>query len=312
MSLRFTVLASGSAGNASLLEADGFGLLIDAGLGPRQLAGRLAAVGASWRRVHAVLLTHTHTDHWKERTLAHLRGLNIPFYCHPGHHDTLLASSFAFPKLQDGNLARTYEADQDFALTPTLHCRALTLRHDGGATFGFRFDGAADSYGQPWSLAYLADLGSWTADLADALADVDLLALEFNHDLDLEYNSGRARCLIDRVVGDDGHLSNLQAAALLQEVLRRSGSGRPQHVVQLHLSRDCNRPHLAAAAARAVLADSAHAVGLHTACQHQPGPSLDLGVLPVKKSPTGRTPRLKSDKSRPSCAAHPWLPGFTE
>jgi glyoxylase-like metal-dependent hydrolase (beta-lactamase superfamily II) len=62
MPLRFTVLASGSGGNASLLEADGFGLLLDAGLGPRQLAGRLAAVGASWQQVHAVLLTHTHSD----------------------------------------------------------------------------------------------------------------------------------------------------------------------------------------------------------------------------------------------------------
>ena len=44
MPLRFTVLASGSAGNASLLQIDGFGLLVDAGLGPRTLAGRLAAV----------------------------------------------------------------------------------------------------------------------------------------------------------------------------------------------------------------------------------------------------------------------------
>src|SRR5262245_25334810 len=49
MALRFTVLASGSAGNASLVESDGFGLLLDAGLGPRQLAARLAAAGSSWQ-----------------------------------------------------------------------------------------------------------------------------------------------------------------------------------------------------------------------------------------------------------------------
>ena len=47
---RFTVLASGSSGNASLLEADGFGLLIDIGLGPRQLTARMAASGRSWWR----------------------------------------------------------------------------------------------------------------------------------------------------------------------------------------------------------------------------------------------------------------------
>src|SRR5262249_360813 len=48
MAFRFSILASGSSGNAAFLESDGFGLLIDAGLGPRQLASRLAAVGASW------------------------------------------------------------------------------------------------------------------------------------------------------------------------------------------------------------------------------------------------------------------------
>ena len=45
MTARFTVLASGSGGNATLLEVDGFGLLIDCGLHPRFLTARLAAVG---------------------------------------------------------------------------------------------------------------------------------------------------------------------------------------------------------------------------------------------------------------------------
>src|SRR5437773_3419097 len=88
MALRFSVLASGSSGNASLLEADGFGVLLDAGLGPRQLAARLAAVGRSWRHVHAVILTHTHSDHWKDRTFAHLHRHGIPLYCHDDHHAT--------------------------------------------------------------------------------------------------------------------------------------------------------------------------------------------------------------------------------
>ena len=70
MSLRFTVLASGSSGNASLIEADGFGLLLDAGLGPRILGGRLRQIGLSWSHVHAALLTHTHSDHWSDRTFA--------------------------------------------------------------------------------------------------------------------------------------------------------------------------------------------------------------------------------------------------
>src|SRR5947209_2939530 len=113
MPLQFTVLASGSGGNASLLDADGFGVLLDVGLGPRQLAARLASVGASWKNVHAVLLTHTHGDHWTEATLNHLLKHNIPLYCHPEHHAVLQTYCLAFPKLCAAGQVRDYAVDED-------------------------------------------------------------------------------------------------------------------------------------------------------------------------------------------------------
>src|SRR5262249_11566027 len=116
MGLRFTVLASGSAGNASLLEADGFGLLLDAGLGPRTLAGRLASAGASWQAVHAVLLTHTHSDHWNDRTLAYLARHRIPVYCHADHHASLETYAPGFAALREAGLVQGYEANSDLAL----------------------------------------------------------------------------------------------------------------------------------------------------------------------------------------------------
>src|SRR5438874_2355413 len=84
-------LASGSAGNASLVEADDFGLLLDAGLGPRVLASRLADAGASWSSVHAVVITHTHSDHWDDATLTQLWKRRIPLHCHASHRPSLLA-----------------------------------------------------------------------------------------------------------------------------------------------------------------------------------------------------------------------------
>ena len=100
MPLQFTVLASGSGGNASLLYADGFGVLLDVGLGPRQLAARLGSVGITWKNIRAVLLTHTHTDHWSETTLAYLLKHKIPLYCHPEHHAILQTYCPAFPDLR--------------------------------------------------------------------------------------------------------------------------------------------------------------------------------------------------------------------
>jgi phosphoribosyl 1,2-cyclic phosphodiesterase len=308
MALRFTVLASGSGGNASLVQTENFGVLIDAGLGPRQLAARLKAAGLSWSLVQAVLLTHTHSDHWKDRTLAHLTRRQIPLYCHPDHHPPLLTYSPAFAGLLSAGLVRPFEAGQDLALAPGLRCRPLPIRHDGGATFGFRLEGSPDLFGRPVALGYVADLGSWDEDLVGHLADVDLLAVEFNHDVDLEYASGRTPHLIARVLGDEGHLSNEQAAALVQAVLRRSPAGRLQHLVQLHLSRDCNRPALAQKAARAALAGLSTAARVHTAHQDVPTPALHVGVPPAAARPARgvRAPR------RAHGPGQKWLPGLEE
>jgi phosphoribosyl 1,2-cyclic phosphodiesterase len=308
MPMRFTSLASGSSGNSSLLESDGFGVLIDTGLGPRQLNARLASFGASWRHVHAVLLTHTHSDHWNDRTLAHLRRQHIPFYCHAEHHGQLELLSGAFGHLRDAGLVRPYEIDQEFLMSPSLRCRPFPLRHDGGVACGFRFQGPTDLFGDPCSLAYAADLGSWHSELARLLSDVEVLALEFNHDVVMEQNSGRSPHLIARVLGDEGHLSNEQAAALLQESLSHSPNGRLQHLVLLHLSRHCNKPSLAQDAARQVLRHSHPHVTIHTAQQDCTGLPIVLGNgvhgRPIKANSSPRR------GSREANSPHPWLPGW--
>jgi phosphoribosyl 1,2-cyclic phosphodiesterase len=306
MPLRFSMLASGSSGNACLIEADGFGVLVDAGLGPRQLAGRLAAVDASWHHVHAVLLTHTHGDHWKDRTLAQLRRLGVPLYCHAHHHVSLRGASSAFAALRAANLVRCYELGEVLELSPALRCYPLPVWHDDATTCGFRFEASPDLFGHTATLGYVADLGCWQPALADVLADVDVLALEFNHDVVLEETSGRSLSLVMRVLGDRGHLSNAQAADLLREVLKRSQPGRVKHLVQLHLSRQCNRPAMAVDAARVVLSELGVELAVHTAQQDEVGPSLLVGDGAWK--PRRRAWRRRS--VRPALDMQPLLPGF--
>lgn len=307
MTLRFTVLVSGSAGNASLIETDGFGVLLDSGIGPRTLASRLASVGASWQSIHAFLLTHTHTDHWNDRTFAHLNKRNIPVYCHRDHHEELLTYSPSFTALRAAGLVRDYTAHVDLILSSSLRCRPLALRHDCGATFGFRFESMSDLFGPTAALGYLADLGCWNDDLLEHLLEVDLLALEFNHDVELEYRSGRHPRLIARVLGDDGHLSNEQAAKLLHELLRRSVPCRLRHIVQLHLSRECNRPALAMAAAQAVLRGQGKSITVHTAKQGEPMPTLHLEA----KALSGKMAASRSRRAIKSRAeAQSLIPGL--
>ena len=67
--LRFSSLASGSSGNATLIEAlsaDGARptrLLVDCGLGPRRLLHALAERGVLPGELDAVFVTHEHSDH---------------------------------------------------------------------------------------------------------------------------------------------------------------------------------------------------------------------------------------------------------
>ena len=80
--------------------------------------------------------------------------------------------------------------------------------------------------------------------------------------------------------------------------------------MQLHLSRDCNRPDLAQAAARALGGDAAD-VAVHTADQHSPGATLHLTPWP----PAGFRPRRA--RRKPTPAADPrftqgWLPGLLD
>jgi hypothetical protein len=280
----FTVLASGSAGNSSLLEANGFGLLIDIGLGPRQLARRLIAAGRSWGDVNAALLTHTHSDHWNVRTLRALLAKRIPLYCHREHLGELRTESpeWILRHLSEAGLLRAYDQDE-FACSGAIRCRPLALRHDSGPTFGFRFSGTGDTDESAWSVGYAADLGSWDDRLVEALCDVDLLALEFNHDVQMQLTSGRHPLLIQRVLGDDGHLSNQQAADLLHELLRRSIRGSMQRLVQLHLSRQCNRPSLALAAAQTIVERLGVELSIHAATQDAPSPTFNCGRATVER-----------------------------
>ncbi len=300
-SVHFAVLASGSQGNATLIQAGGAGVLLDVGIGPRSLAQRLASVGSSWEQIGVALLTHTHGDHIDNATLLAMARRQVPLYCHEGHRDGLSANP-GFRKLEEAALVRCY-GERPF-LTPTgLRVEPVPLWHDSGPTFGFRIEAKAGRSARPVALGYLADTGRWSDPMVEALADVDLLGVEFNHDVEMQRRSGRPPALIARVLGDRGHLSNAQGAEFVTAVLTRSQPGTIRHLVLLHLSHQCNLPHLALAVARTAIRGTGRRVTLHAALQAAAHPNLWLAPA-RRRAAVRQTPQ--ASVPRPGSRSGPW------
>ena len=282
MPIQFSVLASGSRGNTTLVRAGHSGVLIDFGLIPSALESRLEGVGSGWNQVSAALLTHTHGDHVNPLTLRWFAGQKVMLYCHEGHRGHLAARP-GFRELDELGLVRHFD-DRPFLVPSGMRVEAVELSHDGGPTFGFRIEGRPERKARPVSLGYLADTGTWTEAMAEAMSDVTVLGVEFNHDVEMQRRSGRAAYLIARNLGPRGHLSNDQGAALAASVLRRSSPGTLKHLVLLHLSEQCNRPPLAIEKAVGAVGGSGRKVAVHAARQRDAFPDLRVQA--------GRKPRV--------------------
>jgi len=83
--VRFTVLASGSKGNATVLCGGRTRILVDCGLSCRELFRRMRLAGEEPERLDAILITHEHSDHVGGVAVT-ARKLGIPVYFTEGTH----------------------------------------------------------------------------------------------------------------------------------------------------------------------------------------------------------------------------------
>ena len=220
----------------------------------------------------------------------------VALYCHEVHR-AVLAGDPGFRQLEEAGLVACYEEDRPFLTATGVRLEAIALRHDGGPTFGFRIEVSGGRRARPVSVGYLADSGSWSERMADALADVDALGVEFNHDVALQKSSGRPWVLIKRNLGDRGHLSNNQGAELVEAVLRRSRRGVLRHLVLLHLSEQCNQPDLALEVARSAVGDAGAGSRFTPPSNVRPTPISGYG-RDAGRPPDG--PRARSGLPSPS------------
>jgi len=230
--MRFCSLGSGSAGNATVVEAsDGSTisrLLVDCGFSLRELSLRLGRAGLQPDDLDGLFVTHEHGDHIG-CAMALARRHRLPVWMSRGTWQAIgepdLAGLLHFAR--DGQAI----ALGDLQLLP------YTVAHDAREPLQLNC-----SDGQR-RLGVLTDAGSITPHLVAHLQGCDALLLECNHDRDMLAASRYPSSLKARIGGRLGHLANDSAA----EILAACVHPRLRHVVAAHLSEQNNRPEIAQA-----------------------------------------------------------------
>lgn len=242
--MRFASLGSGSEGNGLVVETqDGATVtrvLIDCGFGLREAERRLRRLGLGARDLDAILVTHEHGDH-VGGVFALARRHRLPLHLTFGTARACAASASIDPALLNWIDPHRPFSLRDLAIEP------FPVPHDAREPVQYVLDDGRSRLG------VLTDIGRPTGLLPRALARLDALVLECNHDPGLLAGSDYPAALKRRIAGDFGHLANADAAALLAALDR----DRLVRIVAAHLSRTNNRPQLAREALAAAIAAQA-------------------------------------------------------
>lgn len=223
----FCPLASGSKGNCIYFGSKETKLLIDAGIGPKVIASRLAEMGVDLGSIDAILITHEHTDHIQGLFALACRR-NIPVFANRETAKGIYAQLKECPTFKIFSTGESFEFG-DIEIHP------FSVMHDAldPVAFTLRTNGI--------KVGFCADLGFATSLVTRSLSACDYLYLEANHQPSMVHASSRPILYKERVLSRLGHLSNEESADLLLNVFHPG----LKHVHLAHLSAECNSPELA-------------------------------------------------------------------
>ena len=287
--VRFTVLASGSKGNSTVVTGGRTRILIDAGLSCRELFRRMTLAGEDPETLDAILITHEHTDHVGGLAVT-ARKLGIPVYFTEATHRAWMRwltprrqMTYAqwIEQCKKQAADRQPESEPFPAIEPeeaesdTPDPNPIPSRKEdptwlpgveyfqAGQPFGIGDiavspftipHDAADPVGfvfrsEGLRLAVATDLGYIPPNVKAQLKALDLLLLESNHDLEMLRDGPYPWSVKQRVLSRVGHLSNEAAADFLENTY----DGQAAYVILAHLSESNNLPELARVTAERAL-----------------------------------------------------------
>lgn len=282
--MQFSVLGSGSRGNATLVTNGETHLLVDAGFSRAETRRRLGPHGFSPSDLTAVVLTHEHGDHARGAGVL-ARADDTPLWMTSGTRGAM------------GRFLRGGECVRDFRPGRRERVGGLTVLpfatlHDAAEPVAAVVEDPATRL----RLGIATDLGRSTAQARHFLRDCHGLVLEANYDERLLWTQAPYPAAVkNRIASSHGHLSNQATAALLRDLWTPC----LRAVVLAHVSEEANTPSHAAEAVDPPLRSLGFDGVLHVASADQPTPLVDLRAAGVP-SGTARPSLRQAAESKPA------------
>ena len=221
-------LFSSSKGNSYYIQGNGSAILIDAGRNLKQLELAMAENDLSMRDVQAIFVTHEHSDHISALKVL-LKRYPIPLYASRGTLEYLARYDKVPPVAQ-------LRVIENIVETGDFRVERVETSHDAAEPCGY-FITTPDGR----RMSVVTDTGYLTENAKLAISRSHLAVVESNHDLDMLKEGAYPYILKQRILSDNGHLSNSACAEALPDFV---GAGLTR-IILGHLSEENNTPHLA-------------------------------------------------------------------
>ncbi len=247
MSVQFCPLASGSSGNCIFVGTEQTKILIDAGLSGKRIENNLSSIRVLPSEIDAIFITHEHIDHVRGAGILSRR-YDIPIYA-TGRTWEYMDNSSLLGKVELKNKRYVYAEEtctiNDISVLP------FEIPHDASEPVGYSLKACNHK------ISVATDIGHASDTIKENLADSTVILLESNHDVDMLMNGAYPQNLKRRILGKNGHLSNVSAADLLTSIM----SEKIKHVFLGHLSEENNHPTLAFETVKNILENNKISIG---------------------------------------------------
>ncbi len=233
-------LQSGSNGNCVYIETEGVRMLFDAGISSIEAARRLAAYGRDIRDVDALIISHDHADHVRYAGV-YQRRFSIPIFI----TQKTLESVSVRHRLGRLNNVNYFLTGEELRFGKgKVSVQTIPSPHDA-------VDGAAFVVSSNKKrLGILTDLGHVFQELFPVIESLNAVFIESNYDPEMLTKGPYPAFLKQRITGPKGHLSNIEAAELLQ------AGRRLKWACLAHLSKNNNNPETALKTHREILGEN--------------------------------------------------------